>query len=154
MRTRIILVIAFLWCSACVAQTQVEARQTQPDPEGTVAILLGDNGQAPIPGFVDTLVRRLGDGAAVGVIQYLGRRKTTVSRDPTSTEEIKRILLIIRMAFDTPNIIESMEDRSPKATLILLQYLSGLPAAGPVREDIRATGDMVEKLKATLQPPK
>lgn len=129
------------------AQTVVTAQSHQSEAERTVATLLADNGLAPLPGFVDTLVTRLGDGAAVGVIQYLGARKANVSEDLTSPQEISRILYIIRTAFAAPKIIEADENRSPKATLVLLKYLSCLPAAAAVKTDLESTTSFIEQLK-------
>ena len=121
----------------------------QSEAERTVATLLADNGLAPLPGFVDTLVTRLGDGAAVGVIQYLGARKVNVSEDLTSPGEIRRILYIVKTAFSAPDIIEAEENRSPKATLVLLKYLGCLPAAATVKTDLESTTRFVEQLKLT-----
>jgi hypothetical protein len=110
-------------------------------------MLLADTGRAPIPGFIETLVTRLGDGAAVGVIQYLGGRRVSVSDDAISREEVERILAIVRMAFAAPSVIQLEENRMPKATLILLRYLRLVSAPGSLREDIDSTSRFVEELK-------
>jgi hypothetical protein len=156
MKTVLILAVASLCCGAGLAQSPQGASQASPcsNPEETVAVLLADNGRAPIPGFFQKRVVGLGDAAAVGIIQFLGDRKATVSKDSTSTEEIRRVLLIIQIAFEAPNAIQCSENRYPKATLVLLKYLSSLPTAGPVQDDLRGTAEMIEKLKATLKPSK
>jgi|HubBroStandDraft_6_1064221.scaffolds.fasta_scaffold273046_2 hypothetical protein len=147
---------ALFSCAACFGQATTGSEST---PEGsnaeqTVAILLADGGQAPVPGFVQALVTRLGDGAAVGVIQYLGDRKESVAMDATTPEEIERILYIVRTAFQVPNNIESAENRSPKATLILLQYLSTLSAARTIRGNLKSTGNFIEQVKASQSKKK
>ena len=149
MRMRMIVAALSLFCAVSVGQT---SHGPQPDPdrspeEQTVAILLADNGQAPIPGFVQTLVNRMGDDAAIGVVQYLGDRKATASVDPTSPQEIERILAIIRMAFAAPNIVQPERARIPKASLVLLKYLTCLPAAGLLRNEIDSTSRVVEDVK-------
>jgi hypothetical protein len=149
MKTIAVFVLTLFSCGAGARQALNASKPSshRSDAERTVAMLLADNGQAPITGFTQTVITRLGDGAAVGVIQYLGERKTTVSKDATSPEEVRRILLILRMSFAAPQIIQSDENRSPRATLILLRYLSSLPAAGAVKDDIRSACDFIEQLK-------
>jgi hypothetical protein len=156
MKMIIILIVFSLWPLDGMSQTAIGSPQTprQPEAEQTIAILLADHGQAPIPGFIATLVSRMGDGAAVGMMQYLGDRKTTVAEDPTSPEEIRRMLEIIRMAFSTPTIIDSAENKVPKVTLILLNYLGSLPAAKAAKTDMKSTSDFVEQMKSAFTTAK
>lgn len=147
---RTVLVMAVLCCIVAVGQTSTDSQRDshQSSAQQAVAILLADNGRAPIPGFLETRMSQLGDDAAVGVIQYLGERKTTTSKDFTSPQEIQRILRIIRMAFAVPNINHANGNRTPKATLVLLQYLTCLPAATAVKSDLENTSKFVEQLKS------
>lgn len=147
MKTFITYMCTVLCSILTVGQTANGAHPDRSEAEKTVSILLGDDGHAPIPGFVATLVNRLGDGAAVGIIQYLGERKTTVGEDITSPEELRRILTVIKMSFEVPAIIEAKENRMPKATLILLNYLGSLPAARAVKADLDNTNKFIEQLK-------
>src|ERR1700694_3973691 len=153
MKNAIILLLAVFFCVEGLGQT-TSPKGNQSEAERTVATLLADGGHSPTVGFLDTLVGRLGDGAAVGVIQYLGRRKSTVSEDSTSPDEIRRILYIVRTAFATPRIIEADENRSPNATLVLLKYLSGLSGAGAVKSDLESTINFVEQLKSDSKAPR
>jgi hypothetical protein len=150
MRTKI-AAVALLWCVASAAQTSNSPKQAayRSEEEKTIAILLADNGTAPIFGFLQTGVSQLGDDAAVGVMQYLGERKTTVSADSTSPQEIRRILEIIRMAFVLPNSKRSLDDGKgiPKATMVLLQYLRCLPRAASVKEELDTTTRFIEGVK-------
>jgi hypothetical protein len=151
MRPRTIAATLLLLCAVGVAQTRGAQRDLyRSEEEKTVAILLADNGTAPVPGFLDTRVSQLGDDAAIGVIQYLGQRKTAVSSDSTSPQEIRRILEIIRMAFVLPNSKRVPADGKgiPKATMVLLQYLGCLPAAASVKDDIESTSRFIEELKS------
>jgi hypothetical protein len=145
-RYGVILLTVLLAAGACCAQAGSRPGSKRSDEERTVAALLADNGRAPIPGFLETLVARLGDGAAVGVIQYLGERKTSVSDDAISRDEVERSLAIVRMAFAAPNVIQLDENRVPKATLILLRYLN-VVSDGSVRDDVASTSRFVEELK-------
>jgi hypothetical protein len=146
MKTLIVCICVVFYSTAIVGQTS-GAQPDRSEAEKTVAILLGDDGHAPIPGFVATLVNRLGDGAAVGIIQYLGERKISVSEDSTSPEELRRILVVIKISFEVPSIIEAKENRTPKATLILLNYLDSLPAARAVKSELESANKFVEQSK-------
>lgn len=68
-RATLAIVLSFGLISA--GQTSKDPQQTsyQSRAEQTVAILLADNGSAPIPGFLQTLVSQLGDDAG-GLPQY------------------------------------------------------------------------------------
>ena len=147
MKTTMVLALAVLSCKLSLSQITASHKEDQSEAERTVAPLLADGGHAPIVGFLETLVGRLGDDAAVGVIQYLGNRKSNVSEDSVSPDEIRRILYVVRTAFSTPGIIESGEKRSPKATLVLLKYLGCLPSARAVKRELDDTGAFVEQIK-------
>jgi hypothetical protein len=71
--------------------------------------------------------------------------KTTVSEDSTSPEELRRILIIIKMSFEVPTIIEANENRVPKATLVLLSYLGSLSAARAVNLTFAIRADFSKK---------
>ena len=126
------------------------------DAQQLVALVLADNASSPAYGVssVQTSFNRMGDKAALAVFQYLGERKTVVAKDPTSPEELRMILLIIRMSFAVPNIIESEEHRSPKATMVLLSYLSSLSVANTVKDDLEKTIGFVERTKLAVTPAK
>jgi hypothetical protein len=64
------------------------------------------------------------------------------------------ILYIIRTSFAVPNIIDSEENRSPKATMVLLKYLSSLPAARAARDDLQKTIAFVEEKKSAASAAK
>jgi hypothetical protein len=151
MRLKVLVVMLFC-CVGCIAQEQKGDRSLtshRSEEEQAVAILLADNGLAPIPGFLETRVSQLGDDAAVGVMQYLGERKTTVSGDSTSPEEIRRILDIIRMAFALPNSKRVPADGKgvPRATLVLLEYLSCLPSSASVRNELADASRLLTEAK-------
>lgn len=146
MKPTMVLALAVLSCKLSQSQITASQQADQSEAERTVAAVLADGGHPPILGFLETLVGRLGDDAAVGVIQYLGNRKSNVSEDSVSPDEIRRILYVVRTAFSTPRIIESGEKRSPKATLVLLKYLGCLPSARAVKRELDDTGAFVEQI--------
>lgn len=150
----VILAVELLFCGSTYCQATSEPFSTQSGAERVVATLLADNGKAPIVSFAEKRVARLGDGAAVGMILFIGDRKMTVSDEPLSPEEVRRMLLIVRMSFEVPKIIEADEDRSPKATLVLLKYLSSLSAAKTLQDDLHTTSNLVERLKGGPAPSK
>jgi hypothetical protein len=49
------------------------------------------------------------------------------------------------MAFASPEIISSEADREPKATSILLTYLSSLQTSNGVKQEIQQTRQFVEQ---------
>jgi hypothetical protein len=113
----------------------------------TVASALAYDSYGSLPPSVATSVSELGDAAAIGVIEHLGDRKKRISDDPSTPEEIRRILRLVRTAFANPSAIQPEENRSPKATLVLLQYLRSLPSSYIAREDLEKTGSTIEGIK-------
>jgi len=149
-----ILALELLFCGTTLCQTGSRQFASQSKAEKIVAMLLADDGNAPIVSFTEKDVERLGDGSAVGLIEFIGDRKMNVSEDRISPQEMRRMLLIVRMSFEVPNIVEADENRTPKATLVLLKYLSSLPAAKTLQDDLRATSNTIERLKSESYPPK
>ncbi len=158
MKTVSILSILLLSYGISLAQPQsgAPAAPKRSDAEQLVALVLDDNASSPAYGVssVVTGFNRMGDKAALGVFEYLGERKTTVAEESTSPEEVRMILYIIRTSFAAPNIIDSAENGSPKATMVLLKYLGSLPAARAVRDDLQKTIAFVEETKSAASAPK
>jgi len=67
------------------------------------------------------------------------------SLTPSTAQEIEGILFVIRMAFAAPAIINSEADREPKATSMLLTYLSSLQISNGVKQEIQQTRQFVEQ---------
>lgn len=143
------LTIAALSCVNIFAQTNDSNVARQSDPDEIVAIVLAQNGHSPAYGlsFIEKQIHGMGDAVAVGVIQYLGGRKTTVSEDVVSPDEMKMILFIARKSFEAPALITLEKNRSPRATLVLLEYLGTLPAANAVRDDLERTTRLAEQIR-------
>lgn len=149
-----LLIVGLLLGCSVLAQTAPESFSGQLGAERTVSTLLADNGKAPIVSFAEKRIGRLGDGAALGIILYIGDRMIGAPNVPLSPEEVRRMLLIVRMSFAAPKIIETEENRSPKATLVLLKYLGSLPSAKSLQEDFHNTLTLVEKIENLSAPSK
>lgn len=149
------LAIAALFSVTIFAQTNDPNVASQSDPDEIAAIVLAQNGHSPAYGmsFIEKQLHSMGDAVAVGVIQYLGERKTTVSEDVVSPDEMKMILLIVRKSFEEPALIKPEKNRSPRATLVLLKYLGALPPANAVRDDLERTTRFAEHLRLSASAP-
>jgi hypothetical protein len=109
-----------------------------PYSEKLVTTLASRN--APIISMQEKAINRLGDRAAIGFVRHLGG-----SQSPSTPQEVQGILFVIRMAFASPEIISSEADREPKATSILLTYLSSLQTSNGVKQEIQQTRQFVEQ---------
>lgn len=143
------LAVAALSCVNIFAQTNAPSVASQSDPDEIVAALLAQDGHSAAYGvsFFTKQIHSMGDGLALGLIQYLGGREITPSQDVISPDEMKMILLIVRMSFATPAMIRPEKNRSPRATLVLLKYLGTLPAANAVGNDLEQTTKFAQQIR-------
>ncbi len=109
-----------------------------PYAEKLVTALVAGRGTLVVYSMQEKALNRLGDGAAIGLIRHVG------AQIPTTSQEVQRMLSVIRMAFAAPEIIASDADREPKATVVLLSYLSFLPVSSSLKEQIKDTRTYVE----------
>lgn len=94
---------------------------------------------------IEKEVNRLGDRAAIGIMRVLEPKKLQ------NPEQIKNVLAILQQAFTAPRLITRAEDRSPKATLFLLDCLQHSPASTSIGSSIAATRDTILRLTHTSQ---
>jgi hypothetical protein len=150
---KILSVVAILLssCGLILAQTSTGSTPApkRSDAEQIVAIVLADNASTPAYGlsFIEKHLHRMGDQVALGVFQYLGARVNTVAEDSLSPLEMRMILYIVRKSFQYPELIQSEENRSPKATMVLLRYLGSLGAARAERDELERTTTFIEQIK-------
>jgi hypothetical protein len=104
-----------------------------PYAEKLVSSFVAPSGTVIILSMHEKAVGRLGDRAAVGLIRHLG------AQGPATPQELERILNVIKMAFAVPEAISSDADRDPKATSLLLAYLSSLPMSGDSKTEVENT---------------
>ncbi len=108
-----------------------------PYAEKLVTSFVTPSGTPIIYSMQEKAVNRLGDRAAIGLIRHMS------AQAPATPQEVVRIISVIRMAYAAPEVISSDADREPKATLLLLSYLSLLPASGISKAEIDNTRSYV-----------
>lgn len=104
-----------------------------PYAEKLVSSFVTPSGTLIILSMQEKAVGRLGDRAAVGLIRHIG------AQVPATPQELGRILNVIKMAYAVPEAISSDADRDPKATSLLLAYLSSLPMSGNSKAEVENT---------------
>ncbi len=88
----------------------------QADSETAVRTLLGQLARGGYEGQAEKLVNRLGDQASVALTKI-------VSGDKLGTQQIDEALMVVRMAFSAPWIVQNEADRQPRTTLFVLREL-------------------------------
>ena len=128
---RLILVVLFTCGQLGICQ------QASQDPyvEKLVGSFVSPAGTPIILSMQEKALNKLGDRAALGLARHMG------AQVPASPQELGRILSVLRMAFAVPEAISSGGDREPKATSMLLSYLSLslLPMSGNAKAEIENT---------------
>jgi hypothetical protein len=94
----------------------------QPD-RGTLSLITDyvNNDHQAIAGVIIKQFTWMGDSAASAIMQVIGKQ-------PVDKPKLERILGILHAAFERPGIIRNSADRSPTATLTLLNQLQRDPA--------------------------
>jgi hypothetical protein len=106
------------------------------------------SGPIMIEGPMEKALNQSGDNVAVVVTKVIADRNLTPG-------DLNRILLLIRMSFAAPRIVESESDRQPRTTLFVLKYLGSLPAPPELKRKIAETRSFVQesaKSSATGHP--
>lgn len=81
-------------------------------------------------GWDEKMFNRSGDLVAVAVL------KTLEDGEMMSSESVKFVLLIVRMAFECPQYcVKVTDDRRPRMTLLLLEHLNEI-TRGKMQADI------------------
>src|SRR5574341_1856939 len=124
-------IVVFLALAAQIGFPQATSNGEDPYGERAVAVALAIRGITE--SSTEKALNRMGDRAALGLVKVLGEES------PTEPRQVRQVLSILRQAFGAPRIIERAEDREPKATLFLLKWLRGLPAAKDMGKDIEQT---------------
>jgi hypothetical protein len=113
------------------------------DVVGAVSRLLSFPGYTS---FDEKILNRSGDLAAVAII----RSVSTAEMD--LPERIRKILLILRMSFEAPQLIVACDNQRPTATIILLDRLQGSRTGAQFPTDIENTRIEVQHNASTGQP--
>jgi hypothetical protein len=85
-----------------------------------------------------TELNKLGDASAVALTKLLGGKELT-------SDEITQVVLIIRLSFNAPRMIEADSDVRPRTTLFVLKYLDNLPVSSALKQKIAEARAEVEK---------
>ena len=81
-------------------------------------------------GFSDKQLDRLGDRISIALIKIFSEQEL---KDP---QRIRKVLPLIRQAFNAPNVISVAEDKSPKVTMLLLRFWLSEVADTSLKNDI------------------
>jgi hypothetical protein len=116
---------------------------SQPTPaqrnaEGVVKIVLSRASEQMYTSSDATELNKLGDASAVALTKLLGGKELT-------TDEIAQVVLIIRLSFNAPRIIEADSDVQPRTTLFVLKYLDNLPVSSALKQKIAEARVEVEQ---------
>lgn len=87
--------------------------------------------------WLDKHVSRLGDDAAVVLIR-LGAPENL-----KNSSDIKKVLNILRLAFDCPPCVEHAENRTSGVTMLFLDMVDARTQEKELKEQVRQTGDYI-----------
>jgi hypothetical protein len=82
---------------------------------------------------------RYGDASAVAVSKQIAGKD--LGRD-----EIRQILLIIRISFEAPLQVKIKSDRHPRAATVLVANLERMPAASGLAEEFAGTKQFLKRV--------
>lgn len=100
----------------------------------------------PVPPYRRS-IPQLGDGVSVALLKIYD------SEDLTKPETAMAALSIVRLAFSSPQSIQLDEDKDPKVTRFLLDFLRDQETANAeVEKDVAVTSAYVKKATDTLGP--
>jgi len=82
--------------------------------------------------FTEKNVNRLGDRVSIALLKILE------DRDLQDPRTLRAALRLVRQSFMYPNLISIVQDKKPKVTLFLLDYLNTKTADPSLKEEISA----------------
>jgi hypothetical protein len=103
----------------CIALSLLSASvlRAQTNAETIVQVTLKEAEHEGINGVMEKSLSRLGDASAVAVTKLLADK-------PLADTDIRSILLVVRLSYDSPLSVEDATEREPRTTLYLLHSLS------------------------------
>jgi hypothetical protein len=130
----------------CMLLTLIASVVAQSDDPDTFSISIVRNALASRAGEAGIInswsqkqLARLGDATSVALIRILDER------DMANPATVRYILQIIRDSFVGTELITSEENRKPKVTLFLLNYLRQINGDATTQEAIERTRDHIKK---------
>jgi hypothetical protein len=128
MKLSVAVLMSLLFCG-------IASCQTVESPEQEIERIIKSRAYE---GHDDKVIGRMGDAAAVAITKV-------ISDKDLSPEDIEIILLVVRMSFAAPRIVEIRSDRQPRTTLFLLKYLDSLAIPPDLKRKIAETKRSVEQ---------
>ena len=122
---RTVLVILLMAVSSTGVLSQPTSKDL--DAERVVSIVLSRASEQMYTSWDAKELNKLGDASAVALTKLLGNRELAPA-------EINQVLLIIRLSFNAPRMIEADSDVQPRTTLFVLKYLSDLPVPPALKQ--------------------
>jgi hypothetical protein len=137
--------IVFCVCSLFASLLFFANQQPHADPYwlGSVRRAVTNNSIGIDFGADDKQIPLLGDLCAVAIL------KTVDEPDLTEPKTVRGILLTIASSFSSPQNILIDEDKEPRVTLFLLNYLRRNVHSAELQQEIRRTIEFVKKQNRT-----
>lgn len=105
------------------------------DPEQAVQLALNQLSGGTLT-KVHAILARHGDACAVALTKIVAGQKP-------SAKETENMIVVIRMAFGRPVIVEFEPDRQPRTTLFVLQYFEAVTTDAKLKRKIAETRQYV-----------
>jgi hypothetical protein len=132
----------FLSCLLLTVIASLHAQSDEPDAYSINVVRHALSKRSGTPKIINSWSQkqllRLGDGVSIALIKALDERDLT---DPAT---VRDFLPMIRDSFAEPRLIAVEEDRKPKVTLLLLNFLQRSVLDTPTQEAIGQTVEYVQ----------
>lgn len=137
MRATLCFFSLLVFCASLGGQSHTP----EPDPYHVDAVKadLQSRSTGPMIFSAYKHMARLGDDASIAILKILDER------DLTNPEMVKRFLGTIRTSFSSPQFISREEDKKPKVTVLLLNYLRLTVPDPQTQKDIQDTLEYVKR---------
>ena len=116
--------------------------RAQTNAEKTVQITMKEVEQEGVNGVMEKSLSRLGDASAVAITKLLADK-------PLVETDIRNILLVVKLSYDSPLSVEDATEREPRTTLYLLHSLSQATKDPKILTSIEETTAYVKNQYAT-----
>ena len=139
MRTIGRFLLFVLFCGLAIAQNENDPRWRQE----TVQRAFSEVSRGMYTSWSEKYLARLGDSVAPEVMKLLQQKKVTAKDAETAVS-------LVNMSFATPRMIRNEENRHPRSTLDLLDYLDQNAADSPTKSKIKSTRERLQRSVATV----
>jgi hypothetical protein len=112
------ITVMLVGCAAFAQNCSQDESPAFHNTRAAVSALLSNPGYS---GSEEKILNRAGDSAAIAVIRSVS------FEDTASPKQAEQILMILKLAFAAPQLIEASSDRRPTAAMLLLDRLKHSP---------------------------